>query len=137
MSEHHEDAILISYLPSRIGEAAFVAGMREAKERGLPAVLVNAPRRGAAVDRNMIDVAASKALVDRAHDAGVTLTVVQPVHEDPVTAISQVAKEGSYRLLVLGIRKRSQVGKLLLGSTAQRILLELDLPILAVKSDDR
>lgn len=131
------DAVLISYLPTSLGEAAFVAGVREARERGLAAVLVNAPRRGAAVDRNMIDEAATKSLVDRARDAGVTLSVLQPVHEDPVAAISQVVEEGRYRLLVLGIRRRSQVGKLLLGSTAQRLLLELDLPILAVKSYER
>ncbi|WP_374955686.1 universal stress protein [Arthrobacter sp. MYb221] len=32
------------------------------------------------------------------------------------------------------LRKRSRVGKLLMGSIAQRILIEADCPVLAVKS---
>jgi nucleotide-binding universal stress UspA family protein len=37
-------------------------------------------------------------------------------------------------VLVIGIRHRSAVGKLLMGSAAQRILLDVDCPVLAVKT---
>jgi nucleotide-binding universal stress UspA family protein len=40
-------------------------------------------------------------------------------------------------LLVIGLRRRSAVGKLLMGSAAQRILLDVDCPILAVKGPPR
>jgi nucleotide-binding universal stress UspA family protein len=35
----------------------------------------------------------------------------------------------------VGLRHRSRVGKFLLGSSAQRILLEADCPVLTVKSE--
>ena len=38
--------------------------------------------------------------------------------------------------LVVGVRKRSPVGKVVLGSIAQRLILEATVPVLSVKSAD-
>ncbi|MET1038318.1 MAG: universal stress protein, partial [Aeromicrobium sp.] len=38
-------------------------------------------------------------------------------------------------LIVVGIRPRTPVGKLLLGSVAQRLILDAECPVLAVKPD--
>ena len=35
--------------------------------------------------------------------------------------------------LVIGVKRRTPVGKALLGSVSQRLLLEVDVPVLAVK----
>lgn len=48
-------------------------------------------------------------------------------------AVLQAAGEHEAELIVIGIRRRSPVGKALLGSAAQDILLAADCPVLGVK----
>lgn len=52
---------------------------------------------------------------------------------DVADDIIAAASEGDADLIVIGLRRRSPVGKLLLGSNAQRILLDAPCPVLAVK----
>lgn len=54
---------------------------------------------------------------------------------DPGDAVVQVAQRHDARMVVLGLRHRSAVGKLVFGSTAQRILLGATCPVLTVKPD--
>jgi len=44
-----------------------------------------------------------------------------------------VANETDADLIVIGLRRRTPVGKLILGSNAQRILLDAPCAVLAVK----
>ena len=47
-----------------------------------------------------------------------------------------LAGELDAELIVIGLRRRSPVGKLLLGSAAQHILLNSTVPVLAVRLPD-
>jgi nucleotide-binding universal stress UspA family protein len=46
----------------------------------------------------------------------------------------EFANDEGIDLIVIGVRRRSPVGKLVLGSNAQDILLRADCPVLAVKA---
>ena len=50
-------------------------------------------------------------------------------------ALVRVADERDASVVVIGLRHRTPVGKLIMGSAAQRILLDARCPVLAVKED--
>jgi nucleotide-binding universal stress UspA family protein len=54
--------------------------------------------------------------------------------EDVAATILDLVKKADAGLLVLGARHRSPVGKALLGSVTQTLILEADVPLLVVKS---
>ncbi|WP_433442351.1 universal stress protein [Nonomuraea sp. CA-141351] len=127
--------ILVGYLPTPEGDAAVDAGLREGALRSERVIIVNSPRRGAPVDEHKIDDKASSALLARARAAGVDAEVRQPLHDDdlPETFEALIEETGG-TLIVIGLRHRSLVGKFILGSEAQRILMEASVPVLTVKA---
>jgi len=126
--------IVIGYVPTPVGEAALEAGLAEAAAHGDDAVILNASRRGSTVDVDLIDDEAVAALVARASALGVEARVEQPQHgPDVVDTFEAVVRESGARMVVIGLRRRSPVGKLVMGSDAQRILLDASVPVLAVK----
>ncbi|MEI7059290.1 universal stress protein [Nocardioides sp. CCNWLW239] len=126
--------ILIGYVPTPVGEAALEAGLAEAAARGDDVVIVNSPRRGATVDADLVDETTAAELVARATAAGVTARVDHTTHgSDIVETFEALVASTGARLIVIGLRRRSPVGKALLGSDAQRILLDAGVPVLAVK----
>jgi nucleotide-binding universal stress UspA family protein len=126
--------ILIGYVPTPQGEAALSHGLDEARSRGDDVVILNSPRRGSTVDAVQVGDSQADLLVRQAAERGVTARVEQVEHgADLVTTFHQVVADTGARLVVIGMRRRSPVGKLVMGSDAQRLLLELDVPVLAVK----
>lgn len=127
--------ILIGYLPTPEGNAALTAGISEAKLRGEDAVILNSPRVGAPVATALASEEQIRELRERAEEAGVQVEVRQPGHTDDLTEeFMEIAADIDASLIVIGLRRRSQVGKFILGSNAQRILLQADRPVLAVKA---
>jgi nucleotide-binding universal stress UspA family protein len=54
---------------------------------------------------------------------------------DPAEELIKVSESSPDAIIVIGLRRRSPVGKLLLGSNAQRVLLDASCPVLAVKAE--
>jgi nucleotide-binding universal stress UspA family protein len=70
-------------------------------------------------------------------DAGLEHEILQPTSgRSAAEEILATAEKHDASMIVIGLRKRSAVGKLLTGSTAQTILLEAACPVLAVKVSD-
>jgi nucleotide-binding universal stress UspA family protein len=53
---------------------------------------------------------------------------------EPAEELLAAAERLSAVLVVIGMRRRTPVGKLLMGSTAQRVLLQATCPVLSVKA---
>jgi nucleotide-binding universal stress UspA family protein len=53
---------------------------------------------------------------------------------EPAEDLIAVAEQENATFIVIGLRRRTPVGKLILGSNAQRILLDATCPVLAVKA---
>ncbi|WP_029253573.1 universal stress protein [Paraoerskovia marina] len=123
--------IVVGHLATAEGQEALNAAIAEGERTGGEVVVVVSRRDGAVPETEDAEL---DQLGARFVDAGVThqIRVVNEsvdVADDLVSAALEVDAE----LLVIGLRRRSPVGKLILGSSAQRILLEAPCPVLAVK----
>jgi len=126
--------ILIGFIPTPAGEAALEAGLAEAARSGEDVVILNSPRRGATVDGDLIGEDVAEELLAKASAQGVAARVDHADHgSDIVDTFEALVERTDARMVVLGLRRRSPVGKFLLGSDVQRLLLQLEVPVLAVK----
>ena len=129
-------SIIVGFVPTPAGEAALTAGIAEAKLRNEDLVIVNSAREGALVDKSVAADDVLEQASRRASEAGVRATVIQPPYQhDLADEFLDVARAADASLIVIGLRHRTQVGKFILGSHAQRILMQADRPVLAVKAE--
>jgi len=131
--------IVVGYVPKAEGQAALRRASEEALLRSARLVVVNSHRGGREYDRE--DAVKGdrelEAIRQQLTEAGVDHEIRQLVRGmDPADDLIQVANDVGADFIVIGLRRRSPVGKLILGSNAQRILLDAPCPVLAVKSAD-
>lgn len=122
---------MTGYVPKPEGDAALAAGIEEARRRGARLLVVHAlPGRGKRDAEPSYADEVRAALADSGveHD----LRVLEPGHEASDDLVDIAEAEGA-ELIVIGLRRRSPVGKLILGSNAQRVLLDAPCPVLTVK----
>ncbi len=129
--------IVVGYVPKPEGKAAVRRGVAEAKLRGSRLVVVSSARGGR--DFESEDAVQAEQDMDdvREHldQSGVQFEVRQLVRGMEVAEdVIAVAEESGAELIVIGLRRRSPVGKLILGSNAQSILLDAPCAVLAVKA---
>lgn len=129
--------IVVGYVDTPEGEAALDRAILEAGQRGARVVVISSHKGGSSLDKNeAAEIAESLDEVRaRLEESGVEHEVRQLVRgQDPADDLVAVAEEVDADLIVIGLRRRTPVGKLIMGSNAQQVLLDAGCPVLAVKA---
>ncbi len=131
-------AIVVGYVPTNEGRAALRRAADEALLRKSKLIVINSQRGGRDFDSEQatrFDEELSR--IQRELEAeGLQHEVRQLVRgNEPAEDLIAVAEEENAEFIVIGLRRRTPVGKLILGSNAQRILLDASCPVLAVKAE--
>jgi nucleotide-binding universal stress UspA family protein len=129
--------VVVAYSADEYGAAALDQGVALARAEGAPLVVVNATRGDALVDRRYAHDADIAAMEQRLREEGVDVTVRHESVPDIADAVVDAAREVQAGVVVVGIRRRSPMGKALLGSVAQRVIIDAECPVLSVKPPRR
>lgn len=103
------------------GEAALAAAVEEAGRRQEDLLVFNL--EGAQLDPEGSEL----------DGVPVTFRTPDARNRDAVGELLDAAEQVDASAVVIGVKHRSPVGKLLLGSAAQQVLLEANAPVIAVK----
>ena len=125
--------ILVGYTPKPEGVAAFEFAVNHAKLTGASLTVVNTGKNGDYYNPVFATAEDIDTLEAELAEAGIEYEIRRP--NDGLSAadtILRISEEIGADLLVIGLRKRSAVGKLITGSTAQAVLLSSDVPVVAV-----
>ncbi|WP_116201524.1 universal stress protein [Amycolatopsis circi] len=110
-------AVLAAVTDSAEGDLALARGLAEAQLRGTKLLVAN-------LRLSPLAVPEAAEVLERRAGVDVAEYVLDLIDE----------RAGEIDLLVIGMKRRSPVGKLVLGSVAQQLLLGADVPVLAVKT---
>jgi nucleotide-binding universal stress UspA family protein len=128
-------SIVVGYVPTAEGNAALNYAIAEARKNDSLLVVINSSKGDALVDNRYAGQPEMDDIQQRLEQEDVKHLILHPVRgQDATTEVLNAAEAHRADLIVIGLRRRSPVGKLFLGSTAQRILLEADCPVVAVKA---
>lgn len=126
--------IIVAYVPRPEGLAALEEGIRCATERKERLLVVNAGSGGSHDDPTLISGSDGDDLQRRLDASGLDAEYKQFIRGNSVVEeITELVETLKVSLVIIGLRKRSPVGKLILGSIAQDLLLNLPCPVLCVK----
>jgi len=128
--------VLVSYVPSSEGFAALNAAIDVARLTAQPVVVLNVAVGSNFADPTFADEKDLDAVGQALARAGLPADIRQVTDaRDVAECVLLTADAISATLIVVGLRRRSAVGKLLLGSNAQQIILSANCPVLSVRPD--
>ena len=114
-------SVLVAVPDRPEGIAALAAGAAEAQLLDTDLIVVNLGLK--ALDTSSLPTEVQVKVIER----------VGKSDRDPTDAVLDEIRDHDVSRLVIGIKRRTPVGKAILGSISQRLLLESPVPVLAVK----
>ena len=127
--------IIVGYRPTPEGRAALDRAIDEARRSGARLLVINSAERPSGSPEPLSAERGVDALSQQLGAAGIVHEIRQlDLDDDPAEAILSGVSDQVADLIVIGLRRRSPVGKLITGSVAQRVLLDADCPVLTVKA---
>ncbi|WP_101652026.1 universal stress protein [Brevibacterium ihuae] len=128
--------ILVGYAPNPEGMAAVEFGIRQARAFDDTLLVLNAGIGESQDERGVATKNELAAVVEKLQAAGIKYEAKQFLRGndavEEILALAEASPEIS--MIIIGSRKRSVVGKLIMGSSAQRIILGSPVPVISVKS---
>ena len=128
--------ILVGYDGSNSSKDALSLAKSHAKAFGASVAVVTSMQKGTESERKEIEQAErgleyAKSLLEGADIACDTHLLIRGLSagEDLV----EFANENQIEEIIVGVKRRSKVGKLLMGSTAQYVILQANCPVVTVK----
>ena len=128
--------VAVAHKVGQTGRLALEHGVREARLRGTDLAVIHVVDSIDADRREGYRLGISDE-IERAVGAQPDLTWdlhLRTAVSDPAVAVLELVQTLAPEVLVIGARKRSPVGKALLGSVAQDLILEATVPVLVVKA---
>ncbi|RID99274.1 universal stress protein [Simplicispira hankyongi] len=127
--------ILVAYVSRPEGRAALDKAIELSKERQERMLIVNAGPGGQQEDASLVPAFEVEQIEEQIAAQGIQGEFKQFVRgKNAVEEINDLVETGDISILIIGLRKRTAVGKLILGSVAQEILMTVPCPVLCVKA---
>jgi nucleotide-binding universal stress UspA family protein len=124
--------VAVAYAGGQSSQAALALAVTEARLRRMTLVVIHTTSEE---DYDTPRYAGPDTLQDlesRLRETGVSFVIRQPVASDVAEGVLEEAERVRAAVLVVGLRRRSAVGKVILGSVAQKIVLDSPVPVIAV-----
>jgi nucleotide-binding universal stress UspA family protein len=133
-------SVVVAHQISPIGRLAVQEAAREAGLRKTPLVVVHVPE---GVDVEIVEEQKATLrteiaeMLQEVDQADVDWNLQVATGADVAETVLDLIADTDVDLLVIGARRRSAVGKLIMGSVTQTIILRAEVPVLVVKPPAR
>ena len=128
--------ILVGYDGSKVADDVIKLAHKHAQAFKADINIVTSLEQGPALKKEDIDKAESKLEKLRTPfkvDDISCETQVSVSYQSPGEDLVNYSKDNNIDEIIIGVKRRSKVGKLVFGSTAQYVILEAPCPVLTVK----